>query len=410
MKGEEITKSHMKRLEAVYEDPTHPHNNLVLIKRYLRKGVHRGLSWQSIQKDISTFVIFSKWCTIPIPELIDEDIYDFLDYLKDHTFERKGKKCHYSQVTISSYKAVLKKFFKINDKPDLIEPFKERIKNKKVIERDTLLDKQDIENLILYSENSRDRAIIATLHEAGSRKGELLSPSVKHAEFDSNGVKLTFPEGKTGPRTVRLVFASSYLREWIRDHPVKKDGKTDPDAPLFVSLQLYKGDDGKLVYNRLSDMGLYNQLQKIAKRARITKRVNPHSFRHARATELASLLTEQQMKNYLGWSPDSKMCAIYVHNPDTENAILNSYGIPIDNPVYEGLQVGRCPRCKELNPESYLFCGKCGLPLTQKAQDTVSGYEEKINLIYSVMGKILDGQVSQEEIKNVIKSRSKEHK
>lgn len=40
---------------------------------------------------------------------------------------------------------------------------------------------------------------------------------------------------------------------------------------------------------------LKQRLRRIAKRAGIKKKVNPHSFRHARATFLANLLTEAQM-------------------------------------------------------------------------------------------------------------------
>lgn len=61
------------------------------------------------------------------------------------------------------------------------------------------------------------------------------------------------------------------------------------------------------------------------------------------------------------------MCSVYVHNPETENAILKTNGIMIEDTYTDGLRVGRCPRCKELNPENFSFCGKCGLPLTQDA-------------------------------------------
>lgn len=402
MKGEEIIKRPQQRLEAVYEDQSHPKENLVLMKRYLRRGIHAGLSWETIQNDIKTFIVFSRWCTIPIPELTEDDIYDFLDYLRDHTYLKCREVYSYSPYTVTFYKRILRKFFRDNNKPELLDSLKERLKSKKLIEKDQLPDKTTIEDLLNACENSRDRAIISTLHEAGPRKGEILSPLVKHAVFDSNGVKLTFPEGKTGPRTVRLVFASRYLRDWVQDHPIKKDGRADPDAPLFVS---HHGNN-----KRLSDNGLYNQLRKIAKRAGVTKKVNPHSFRHARATELAEHLTEQQMKKFLGWRPDSKMCSVYVHDPDTEQAILKLHGLKVEDTYTDGLRVGRCPWCKELNPESYSFCGVCGRPLTQDAQDSITEYENKINLIYSVMDKILGGDVTQEEIKNVIKMREKDSK
>jgi hypothetical protein len=55
---------------------------------------------------------------------------------------------------------------------------------------------------------------------------------------------------------------------------------------------------------------------------------------------------------------------------DIDDAILKMNGIMIDDTHTDGLKVGRCPRCKELNPETSLFCGKCGMPLNKEASTT----------------------------------------
>lgn len=78
------------------------------------------------------------------------------------------------------------------------------------------------------------------------------------------------------------------------------------------------------------------------------------------------------------------MCAVYVHNPDTDNAILKMNGIEIEGTHTDGLRVGKCPRCKELNPEKAFFCLKCGLPLTNEAMNTEKTAEtELLKLIES---------------------------
>ena len=373
-KEEMAVETYKARLEKVYSDTKHPIDNLNVIKRFMRKVEHSGMRYGTLKSDYAAFTVFSRWCTIPIMDLIEDDIYDFLDDLKAHTFVRQGKCCNYSDATIHTYKIILKKFFKVISKPELLDSLKGRRKkeNEGKIERERLLTKEEIESLINATMNPRDKAIIATLYESGARRGELLAVKRKHIVFDDNGVKLTFPDGKTGNRTVRLVYAASYLRAWIDEHPIKDaSGKMDMEADLFVSLQLSKNEEGKLVHNKLTDGGLYLQIQKIAKRIGLNKKVNPHAFRHSRATDLASHLTEQQMKNFLGWSPDSKMCAVYVHNPETENAILKMNGIMIEDTHTDGLRVGRCPRCKELNPEKFSYCGKCGLPLNEAANNSI---------------------------------------
>ncbi len=369
-----ILEMYKARLEKVYSDKKHPIGNLTIIKRFMRKVEHSGVRYGTLKADYAALTVFSRWCTIPIMDLTEDDIYDYLDSLKSHTFLRHGERYSYSDATIHNYKIILKKFFKIIGKPELLDSLKERRKkeNDEKIEREKLLTKEDIESLINATMNPRDKAIIATLYESGARRGELLAVKRKHIVFDDYGVKLTFPDGKTGKRTVRLVYAASYIRAWVDAHPIKNaDGEMDMEADLFVSLHLSKNKEGELVYEKLTDVGLYLQIQKIAKRIGLNKKVNPHAFRHSRATDLASHLTEQQMKNFLGWSPDSKMCAVYVHNPETENAILKMNGIMIEDTYTDGLRVGRCPRCKELNPENFSFCGKCGLPFTEEAAKTV---------------------------------------
>jgi len=46
---------------------------------------------------------------------------------------------------------------------------------------------------------------------------------------------------------------------------------------------------------------LAKMIKDLAKKCGITKKVNPHSFRHARATTRASKMTECQMNAYFGW-------------------------------------------------------------------------------------------------------------
>jgi len=55
-----------------------------------------------------------------------------------------------------------------------------------------------------------------------------------------------------------------------------------------------------------------------------------------------------------------------------DNAILKMNGINTDETHTDGLKVGRCPRCKELNPERAQWCNKCGLPLHDDFKDNLN--------------------------------------
>jgi hypothetical protein len=122
-------------------------------------------------------------------------------------------------------------------------------------------------------------------------------------------------------------------------------------------------------HNQISATAFRQVLTKAAERAVIQKKVNPHAFRHAQATELAKDFTEQQMKQYLGWAQDSKMAAVYVHlsGRDMDAAVLAKNGIEVEKRDTR-LKANECPRCHKMIPPDVMFCGFCGLPLTKEAE------------------------------------------
>jgi hypothetical protein len=121
----------------------------------------------------------------------------------------------------------------------------------------------------------------------------------------------------------------------------------------------------------MSATGLMNVFNRCGEKAGIEKKVNPHSFRHDRATHLAATFTEQQLKMFLGWSPASIQPSIYVHlsGKNMDDAVLRMYGIKKDEYDTEFLKPGVCPRCRELTAVNANFCLKCGMPLKKEFEN-----------------------------------------
>jgi len=70
-------------------------------------------------------------------------------------------------------------------------------------------------------------------------------------------------------------------------------------------------------------------LKSVAQKAGIDKPINPHHFRHSRATDLAKKLTEAQLCQYMGWIQSSREAATYIHlsGRDMDKAILTLHGL-----------------------------------------------------------------------------------
>lgn len=235
-----------------------------------------------------------------------------------------------AERTKYDYKKMLKRFYKWLLGEDEIYPPQVRwikctLKNHHKMLPEDILTEEEIRRLIVASESMRDKALISMLYEGGFRIGEALPLRTKHIEFNSKYVRVTVPqEGKTGVRGVLLVNSTPYIANWIAHHP----DRDNPEAYVWVSM-------GKKP-RRLSYNSVRTMIIDLARKTNIRKRVNPHSFRHARATHLAKILTESQMKQYLGWTQGSKMAAVYVHlsGRDVDSKILEMHGI--QNPECTG--------------------------------------------------------------------------
>jgi len=184
------------------------------------------------------------------------------------------------------------------------------------------------------------------------------SMRIKDVSFDEYGAIVWLPESKTQKRKLRIVYASSYLSNWLSDHPLKNN----PEAALWIKLS------GSKALQPMVYKDLHAQIRKIARRAGIKKRIYPHLFRHTRATRLLAKVPESIGAKYMGWVNGSKMVGIYVHlaQEDVDEAILRMHGIKT-NDNGKDLEIKQCPRCMQVNPATSRFCSRCGLPLTEEA-------------------------------------------
>jgi integrase/recombinase XerD len=270
---------------------------------------------------------------------------------------------NYTEHTKHDYKVILKKYFQWirkcdeeqHEYPQEVRWTKVNFKKKRLVP-EALISPEEVAKLSKAAENPRDKAFILTHYDGGFRIGETLSMKVLNVEFDKYSAVVRV-DGKTGPRRVRLTIATPALAYWLSVHPLRND--------LESSLWIGVGTVGR--NKPLNYAAARAMLKRLAKKTGLKKRIYTHLMRHSRATELATILTEAQMKEHFGWVPGSSMASTYVHlsGRDVDGAILKAHGITVDQESNSkaAITLTKCERCGKAITSEDQFCPSCGMIL-----------------------------------------------
>jgi len=347
------------------------------ILKFKNDCISEGLTIPRIEKLISSIYYLGLIFEKPFKSATNEDVKSLVGKIETNelaNFVNRVSKCgknEWSDWTKRDYRVVLKKFYKWltdDENPPQIKGIKSSARNGNHRLPEEILTEEEIKRMVEAADNTRDRALVLVLYESGCRIGELVTLRLKHVQFDEYGAVLLV-RGKTGSRRVRIIASAPSLSCWLEQHPQRDD----PESFLWLTKFSRMNENAqkneiKPNYTQLDYAGIRKFLQILAKRAGIRKRVNPHSFRHARATHLAKDLTEAQMKEMFGWTQSSNMASIYVHlsGRDVDNALLKVHGLVENERTEHELRPVRCSKCKETNDSVSQFCKRCGSPLSLK--------------------------------------------
>ena len=300
----------------------------------------------------------------------------------------------WSEWTKSDFKRITKFFFRwlINnrlegDYPELVKWIKAKLKKNKQKVPEEILTQEEIELLASKASNPRDKALVLVLYETGCRISEFLNMRIKDITFDQYGCYILV-SGKTGWRRVRVIKYSKDLLGWLDIHPLKND----PEAYVWISLNDFR--------KMITPNGVSSLLKRLAKKTGITKPVHPHAFRHARATHLAKLLPEAVMKEYFGWTQDSRMASVYYHlsGKDVDEALLKAYGYKPKEIEARPTRLRVCPNCGEVNTFLAHFCKRCNAPL-----DLSIAWKEKDEAVAKILEILKNDKWFVKRVKQIIK-------
>jgi site-specific recombinase XerD len=351
-----------------------PPNDKVILRRYRDYLISEGISLGRVAKYLSDLrkaaVLLAKNY-----ELANEDDIRRIVSALDQD-ER------YSPWSKRDFKVSLRKFYtwlrKTKEYPPEVAWLSVYARIRHARSAEDMLTEEEVKRLIESAKTVQMKAFFAALYESGCRIGELIYLKLNQVKFDEYGAQF-FVTGKTGFRRIRVVACVPYLTAWINDHPLK----SDPGSFLWINRKREP-----FSYN-----GLCGIMKLSARSAGINKRVNPHNFRHSRATYLANHLTDAQMKEHFGWTQDSKMAGVYVHlsGRDVDCALLKVYGIDnIADKKESILKPKDCVRCHLSNQATNRFCSRCGLPLDEDAKVEVMKKDMERKEADGVLDKLIE--------------------
>jgi len=285
-----------------------------MIDKFLEFCKANGIGKLRIIKYYYTLPKIAEWLNKPFDKVTKDDMIKLMV---------KIEQSDYAEWTKHDYKAIIKRFYKwLNDDkdyPDSVKWIKPTIKRNNQKLPEDMLSTDDIDLLISKASNIRDKALVRCLYESGCRISELLNLQVKDIQYDEYSPIITV-QGKTGSRRIRLIDKDGLLKTWLQAHP----DKDNPDEYVFVSLARNRIKNKPIEYHAVVKI-----LRELAKLSNIKHKVNPHNFRHSRATHLANKLTEAQMKQMFGWTQSSNMASVYVHlsGRDLDEPLLKMAGL-----------------------------------------------------------------------------------
>jgi integrase/recombinase XerD len=266
---------------------------------------------------------------------------------------------------------------------------------------------EEMQYLSNASINPRDKAFFEMAKEVGIRIGGIGSRQIKHVSFDELGVKVTIYDKTMRGEPVRFVSSASYLHIWLDNHPFKNN----PEAPLWIDLEKTSQGPVPLDYNGFRAL-IKRTVERHNKRAeklgfpKITKRIHTHLFRyHAQTRDELAGVPRAIMCKQRGWKSDSKQPERYARivSKDVDSYYARKFGLN-GGEIKEQPKPGRCPRCKEVNAPGTGYCYKCGLPLSQKAENL----EQKVQNMLETL--LVDPEVHQRLMEKLIANGALESK
>lgn len=220
------------------------------VEKLNREMKIRHFSRKTIKSYTSYITKFLNFVNKPIDEISKDDVKKYLETIKDPLTTR---------VAIASLKFFFSKVVRRNILSGIEYP-------KRPFRIPIILSRNEIKKMIEVTKNPKHKLILKILYGCGLRVSELVKIKINNIDLEEG--LITIREGKG--RKDRYVMIPKKVSDEIKDYIKAIEGD-----------YLFPGVNGHLTIKSIQKI-----VQSSAKKARISKKVTPHTLRHSFATHL----------------------------------------------------------------------------------------------------------------------------
>jgi len=379
--NKEINK--FKERQAKYKELSKDNYNL--IGEYDKENELAGLTPTSragLIHDLALFGVYIK--NKRLIELKVCDIEDYITHLKKRLSE-SSIRTHKSRIK-GLYRYLVDKHGESKNILLVFNYLDKKRRGRKIdngaVEAKPRLTKREIVKLVSAIKGNdkqaiRDRAIVASLYDCGSRCSEFIAIRNKDAQIDGKFPHYYLPMSKTKPRDSHILnFSLPYVMEWKKQH----EFIDNQESAFFYSLS--SSNYGEAVTDRTIAL----VLKKAQRIAGIKKTISPHIFRDSKAVHCAeSGMTSAEANLLFGWGRGSSMFNYY--STISQNALrlreMERAGKLTEEQVQElkdernAFVSRKCARCGKTSRPDEFVCSNCGLSLNKAEAEKVLTKENK---------------------------------
>lgn len=368
----------------------------------------QGIGKSKVFKYLSSFSTLGNYIGFDLLDPDKRELKELVAQINDNDLDKD-----YSVWTLKEFKVSLNKFYGFldsTDRDELLDFMSVTIseKDKPKVKRSDLPGPEHVKEALTSLDKLRDRALIFLTWDSGARIGEVLNLKWKDIEFRENGLKVHIRESKSMQWEIFLGECQQTLREWKNQSEFD-----DRENYVFVKIgskdQEREGEGNQLRYRAAKAV-----FDKLGRRLDSEVKTNPHAFRKARATYLASKgWNAAQLCEQFGWN-DFETAEYYInlHKSDVETAMKDTLDIETEeSDTRMSLAPSRCERCGELNPGHVNYCQECGDLISEEKELMLEQVkeEERTRILEDLTTELLEEtDISREELSERIERKAEE--